>query len=72
MSLGAIGTCPSALQDVLNEVYKKDISVVVSSGNSGLNTEEIPVYPSGCDGVISVSATNNDGKLTYYSNYGGK
>ena len=71
MSLGAIGSCPSALQEVLNEVYQKDISVVASSGNSGLNTEEIPVYPSGCDGVISVSATNNEGELTSYSNHGG-
>lgn len=71
LSLGAIGECPAALQEVLEEVYQENISVIVSSGNSGFNTEEIAVFPSGCKGVVSVSATNIKGSLSSYSNYGG-
>ena len=47
---------------------------VASSGNSGLNTDTMPQYPSAFsqsdDGVIAVAATDQSGALWSGSNYG--
>lgn len=72
LSLGAIGECPIPLQNVINEAKKKGIAIVASSGNSGVDLNKTKNFPSSCQGVLSVGATDEDGKLAGYSNYGGE
>ena len=72
LSLGGYGKCPVVFQEALNIAYDKDIIVVVSAGNSGLNLSVHDVFPANCDGVISVASTDNYGEITYYSNFNGK
>jgi len=48
-----------------------DILFVCAVGNARSNLEETPIYPAcfGLDNIISVTSTNPDGGLSYYSNY---
>jgi serine protease len=54
--------------DALDDVRAKGAVVVVAAGNSGVDVRDF--YPSGCKGVISVSASDRVGHLTSYSNFG--
>lgn len=47
---------------------------VASAGNEGVNSDYSPDYPASfdLDNIISVAATNQDGTLTAFSNYGVK
>ena len=65
MSLGSTGsTCSGGYQGAINDLYERNISIVSSSGNSGV--EEYG-SPSSCDNVISVAATEATGNRAYYS-----
>ena len=68
MSLGGSGSCPNSMQSSIDEAIAAGAVVVVSAGNSGVDA--IDSSPSGCDGVITVSATGRAGQLASYSNFG--
>jgi len=62
-----------ALYDAIDEARQHGVLVVASAGNSGLNTDSSPHYPSGYDlsNIISVAATNRDSRqLRADSNWG--
>ncbi|MCH8137035.1 MAG: S8 family serine peptidase, partial [Proteobacteria bacterium] len=66
LSLGG-GGASQAAQDIFNAARNAGVVVVASAGNSATNT---PHYPSGYDGVISVSAVGANGVRASYSNFG--
>ena len=67
MSLGSTGsTCSNAYQGAINDLYAVNISIVSSSGNSGV--EEYG-SPASCNNVISVAATEATRNRAYYSTY---
>ncbi|MBP9723068.1 MAG: S8 family serine peptidase [Gammaproteobacteria bacterium] len=68
LSLGGFGKCPKSLQETIDEIIAKDIIIVVAAGNSSVNAKLFT--PANCKGVITVAATNRNGKKTYYTNYG--
>ena len=49
-----------------------DMTFVCAVGNNRLNLIETPIYPAcyDLDNIISVTSVNNDGGLSYFSNYG--
>ncbi len=66
LSLG--GTSPSPLlQTALQYAVGKNIAVVVAAGNDG---SDVPQYPAAYPEAISVAATDNAGKLTFFSSFG--
>ncbi len=65
MSLRALGEMPLTEQ-AINSALATGVTVVAGAGNDEQN---IPVWPAVYDGVISVSATNEDRELAFYSNY---
>jgi serine protease len=68
MSLGGSGSCSTTYQNAINAAVAAGTSVVVAAGNSEANASGF--QPANCDGVITVAATNINGELSYYSNYG--
>jgi subtilisin family serine protease len=63
-----------ALEDVIREVYRAGILFVAASGNSSVDTDQSPHYPSSYNvaNIISVAATDANDELTVFSNYGRK
>lgn len=63
-----------ALEDVIRKAYEADILFVAASGNSSVNTDTSPHYPSSYNvgNVISVAALDRSDQLTSFSNYGPK
>lgn len=49
-----------------------EILFVCAAGNYRRNVDEQPIYPAGFDAenILSVTSCNNDGGMSYYSNYG--
>lgn len=49
-----------------------DMLFVCAAGNNRLDLTETPIYPAcyDLDNIISVTSVNNDGGLSYFSNYG--
>jgi hypothetical protein len=47
---------------------------VAAVGNDGVNIDSSPRYPAsfGLSNIVAVAATDNDDRLTYFSNYGNK
>jgi serine protease len=68
MSLGMSGSCPASMQNAINAATARGVAVVVAAGNSSVNTSQF--WPANCSGVIAVGATNLQGTLASYSNYG--
>ncbi len=68
MSLGGVGGCPNAVQDAIDDALAQGAVVVVAAGNESSDTSDFA--PSGCNGVITVGATNRSGDRTFYSNFG--
>lgn len=64
----------AAFEDVINKAVQQGVLVVTSAGNSGLNTDTVPQWPSALSktnmGVISVAATSQDKTLWVNTNYG--
>lgn len=63
-----------ALQDVIGRAKDAGILFVAASGNSSVDTDQTPHYPSSYNlsNVISVAALDNNDQLTSFSNYGAK
>jgi serine protease len=72
LSLGfdAPDGCPKSTQEAINDAIKAGAIIVVAAGNAGVDVEKYA--PSGCDGVITVGASDGAGALAYYSNWGEK
>ena len=68
MSLGGFGGCPNAVQDAIDDALAQGAVVVVAAGNEASDTSDFA--PSGCNGVITVGASNRSGDRTFYSNFG--
>lgn len=71
LSLGSVGACPRYFQNVVDLVFAKGFTraIVASAGNQGNTAAHTP---SDCTGVISVTATNDDGSRAAYANYGAR
>jgi subtilisin family serine protease len=63
-----------ALEDVIREAYEAGILFVAASGNSSVDTDKVPHYPSSYDipNVISVAALDRHDQLASFSNFGVK
>ncbi|MEP6568904.1 MAG: S8 family peptidase [Acidobacteriota bacterium] len=61
-----------ALEDVIRKAYEAGILFVVASGNTNTNNDSSPRYPSSYQlgNIISVAATDRNGALAEFSNYG--
>lgn len=57
-----------ALKEAMED---SNMTFVCAAGNSRLNLNEVPIYPAcyDLDNIISVTSVNDDGGLSYYSNY---
>lgn len=60
----------AALADSVARAQEEGIIIVAASGNSGLNTDDVPHYPSNYPGVVSVGSIGRDRSLSSFSNYG--
>ncbi|MEW6445748.1 MAG: S8 family peptidase [Pseudomonadota bacterium] len=69
LSLGGSGACDAVTQQAINDVRAQGAVVVVAAGNEG--SDVAGFTPAGCAGVITVAATDRQGQIAYYSNYGG-
>lgn len=61
-----------ALEDVIQEAWKNDILFVAAAGNSTVNNDRSPHYPSSYPNVLSVAALDRNDELAKFSNYGVK
>lgn len=70
-SWGGAGNPSSLEQDVINFAYANGALIVAAAGNSGVNNDQTPHYPSNYNHVLAVGATGtaNDTKASF-SNYG--
>ncbi len=68
MSLGGTGQCNIRFQNVINDLVREGVIIVVAAGNEKQNIKN--VIPAGCNNVISVAAKEPTGRLAYYSNFG--
>ncbi|BAY12514.1 S8 family serine peptidase [Calothrix sp. NIES-2098] len=61
-----------AQYDALNYAYSKGVLVIAAAGNSNRNIDTEPHYPASYDlpNIISVTATDQNDQLAYFSNYG--
>lgn len=69
VSLGSTGLCEPLMQEAINEVVtKKGVSVVAGAGNN--SGPAMFHSPSNCQHVIAVAASDEQGRLAPYSNFG--
>ena len=68
LSLGGDGFCSLAEQDAISAAVLRGTTIVVAAGNEDQNA--MYSTPGNCSGVITVAASNADGEITDYSNYG--
>lgn len=61
--------CPASMQTAIYNAHARNVPVVVSAGNTGVNADY--VAPANCDGAIVVGATAMNNVMTGYSNWGG-
>ncbi len=61
-----------ALKLAIERAEKQGVLFVAAAGNSALNTDSVPHYPSGfeVDNIVSVAAVDSRDKLAFFSNYG--
>jgi subtilisin family serine protease len=70
MSLG--GANSSTLERAVKRALQNDLLIIAAAGNESSNNDVVKVYPASYDlpHVLSVSAVDQDGNLSTYSNYG--
>jgi serine protease len=68
LSLGADGSCTQAEQTAISSAISRGVSVVVAAGNENQNA--LYSSPANCNGAITVAASNAEGGITDYSNFG--
>jgi subtilisin family serine protease len=63
-----------ALGDVIRKAYENDILFVAAAGNSSVDNDRMPHFPSSYDSpnVVSVAALDRHDSLASFSNYGAK
>lgn len=63
-----------ALEDVIRKAYEAGILFVAESGSTNTNNDSTPRYPAGYSlgNIVSVAATDKEGALAQFSNYGAK
>lgn len=66
MSFGS-NKASDAEKKALKKAYDKGITLIGSAGNDGVSSKN---YPAAFDFVISVASYDEDGGLSYFSNYG--
>jgi len=70
-SFGGYGE--SAAQfDILEMAHRNGVLVVAAAGNDRIDNDKLPIYPAGYElpNIIAVAATDEDGRLAVYSNFG--
>lgn len=70
LSLGGRSSCPTTMQNAINQARAKGAVVVVAAGNS--NQDASLHTPANCAGVVTVAAIGRGGARAPYSNYGAK
>ncbi|WP_181899179.1 S8 family serine peptidase [Lachnotalea glycerini] len=71
ISMGTINSSSSAiLSSIIEEAVSNQIIVVAAAGNDNANVENYT--PANIDSVITVSATDSNGEIASFSNYGDK
>ena len=68
LSLGLFKTCPASMQDAIDSVTERGVTVVVAAGNRSVPTDYFA--PAGCQNVVTVAGGDARGNLAPYSNYG--
>jgi subtilisin family serine protease len=68
------GDYSKALHEAIKALNKEGILFVAAAGNSAMDTDKYPHYPSSyeADNVLSVAAINNQDSMASFSNYGAK
>jgi hypothetical protein len=67
LSLGALGSCPSAVQSAINVAAGNGVVVVAAAGN---NNTTSAFWPASCGNVVSVGASTSSDARASFSNYG--
>ena len=70
MSLGAVASCPSTVQEAVNYAYDKGALLVAAAGNHGDPDSNGEMFPANCEHVLGVAATERDNGIADYSNSG--
>lgn len=70
LSLGGKSSCPTTMQDAINQARANGAVVIVAAGNS--NEDASKHTPANCANVVTVAATGRTGARASYSNYGAK
>jgi hypothetical protein len=75
MSLGGITSpccsCPSIVQDAVDDAHAKGVVLVASSGNhGGIDGPNAEMFPANCEHVLGIAATGSNDVVAPYSNYG--
>lgn len=68
LSIGIFRFCPASMQDAINAVTERGVTVVAAAGNDKVDTQFYA--PGGCDNVVTVAAGDARGLMAPYSNYG--
>ncbi len=68
LSLGGQDLCSPVFQNAIDAVRAVGAVVVVAAGNSAIDVAN--VTPANCNGVIAVGATDRNGNLARYSDFG--
>jgi subtilisin family serine protease len=66
LSLGGEGRS-AALDAAVDFALDRNVAVVAAAGNDGV---DVPNYPAASPGVVSVGATDPEGRLAHFSNWG--
>lgn len=53
----------------ITKAIESGVAIIAAAGNNG---KDVPTFPCAYEGVICVGAMDNQGKITEYSNFGGK
>lgn len=68
MSLSGQGES-ERMTEAVNNAVANDVNVVVAAGNRGADLDEVYISPACVESAITVSATDKNDKLAYFSNY---
>ena len=68
LSVGGAGRCSNTMQNAINAARQSGATVVVAAGNSSADAGN--ESPANCNGVITVTASDRNGGLAFYSNTG--
>ncbi|GGY21772.1 S8 family serine peptidase [Paludibacterium paludis] len=68
LSLGAELPCMHSMRRAIADLFRRNVLVVAAAGNAARNARNS--MPASCPGVLSVAASDRNGNIAYYSNYG--